>query len=102
MNVLDLFAEFDALLISRLADTSNFSEDQKAKRRNFYLKDLSVDSKGKFLPHLNSFLCWLIEDMEREKYFSKHCDIKFTNVQEDVELIKVILIYYRLFFVNLI
>lgn len=91
MNALDLFAEFDAVLINCLAEFSNVSEDQKAKRKNFYLKDISFDSKGKFLPHLNSFICWLIEDIERETYFSKQCDIRFTNVQEDAELIKVII-----------
>ena len=95
MNVLDLFAEFDTLIINRLAEFSSVLEHHKAKRRNFYLKDLLFDLKGKFLPHLNSFLCWLIEDIERENYFSKQCDIRFTNVQEDAELIKVILFFLK-------
>ena len=89
MNALDLFAEFDVILINRIAEISSASEDLRLKRKNFYLKDLSYDSNGKFLPHLNSFLCWLIEDIDRETYFSKHCDIRFSHIHEDVELIKV-------------
>lgn len=90
MNVLDLFAEFDVILLYHISEITSASEDLRLKRKNFYLKDLAYDSNGKFLPHLNSFLCWLIEDIDREKYFSAQCDIRFSNVQEDFELIKVI------------
>lgn len=88
MNAYDLFAVFDSILVGHASDFSVLS-DEKNTKKIVSLKEITTLPDGKFLGDLFRFLGWLIEDVEREAYFSKQCNVKFLNIQSNLDLVKV-------------
>lgn len=88
MNALDLFAIFDTCLVNNTADLPA-SIDGKERKKTLLLRELTTGADGNLLRDLFVFIGWLIEDIERETFFSKQCDIRFMYIQNDLDLIKV-------------
>ena len=83
-SVTNLFAQFDMALTYHAPNI----EEKDEKKRPIPLKELTTFN-GIFLSELYLFIGWLVEDVVRETYLSKQCNIRFLNIQPNMELIKV-------------
>ena len=84
-SVTNFFAQFD-IALSHHAPTVGEKAD---KKKPITLKELTTLKVGTFLSELYVFIGWLVEDVVRETYLSKQCNIRFLNIQSNLELIKV-------------
>ena len=82
ISVNNLFSQFDTALTHHAPAIGD-------KKRPITLKELTTLKIGTFLSELYVFIGWLIEDVVRETYLSKQCNIRFLNIQSNMELIKV-------------
>jgi len=87
MNAVDLLALFDVALVNQTSEFSILSAD-KSTKKTIFLRDVAR-IRNKFYVELFLFIGWLVEDIDREIFFSKQCSIRFLHVQGNLELMKV-------------
>lgn len=88
MNAHDLFSLLDIALIYQTSEFSILNEE-RSPRKTVLLKELTASPDGIFLHELHVFICWLIEDIEKEIYISRQCSLRFFHMHGDIEMLKV-------------